>query len=139
MKSLFKTLSQLQFVLVLVILSTAFYVQHYCLFHDAHHIFLYLVSNIAFVFIEVLIVTLIIDRILHDREKRAKIKKLNMVIGVFFSEVGNPLLKTILVYFRGMVSGAGRMKPEGSIAGSNHSTDMSLSFRFQGSFLVLMQ
>jgi hypothetical protein len=54
---------------------------------------LYLIGDIAFVFIQVLLVTLIIEHILGEREKQALIKKLNMVIGAFFSEVGTPLLK----------------------------------------------
>jgi hypothetical protein len=51
-----------------------------------------MVGDIAFVPIEVLMVTLIIHRLLSEREKRAMIKKLNMVIGAFFSEVGLKLI-----------------------------------------------
>ncbi|MDD5064571.1 MAG: hypothetical protein PHQ35_07440 [Phycisphaerae bacterium] len=78
---------------LLVFLSVVFYVLHYIIFRDAHHIFIYLVGDIAFVFIEVLLVTLIIHQALSMREKKAMLKKLNMVIGAFFSEVGMPLLK----------------------------------------------
>ena len=76
----------------LLLLSIAFYVLHYLMFRDAHHIFIYLIGDIAFVFIEVLLVTLIIHQLLSDKEKREKLEKLNMVIGVFFSEVGTDLL-----------------------------------------------
>jgi hypothetical protein len=69
-----------------------FYFLHYVIFKDAHHIFIYLIGDIAFVFIEVLLVTLIIHQILSIREKRSKLEKLNMVIGTFFSEVGIGLL-----------------------------------------------
>ncbi len=79
--------------LSLVLLSVFFYSLHYAIFRDLHHIFLYLIGDIAFVFIEVLLVTLIIHHILNEREKQAMIKKLNMVIGAFFSEAGTPLLK----------------------------------------------
>ena len=78
--------------LSLVVLSIIFYLIHYALFRDAHHIFIYLVGDIAFVFIEVLLVTLIIHRLLSGREKRARLEKLNMVIGTFFSEIGARLL-----------------------------------------------
>jgi hypothetical protein len=81
---------------LLVFLTFFFYAAHFVIFRDAHHIFIYLVGDVAFVFIEVLLVTLIIHQILSDREKRAIFKKLNMVIGAFYSEVGTPLLK----YFR---------------------------------------
>ena len=43
-------------------------------------------------FIEVLLVTLIIHRVLEQREKNSLLEKLNMVIGAFFSEVGSKLL-----------------------------------------------
>jgi hypothetical protein len=76
----------------LVLLSALLYGFHYSLFHDAHHIFIYLVGDIAFVPIEVLLVTLIIHRLLSHREKRVRLEKLNMVIGTFFSEVGTRLL-----------------------------------------------
>jgi hypothetical protein len=78
--------------LSLLVLSIIFYFIHYLIFRDSHHIFLYLIGDIGFVFIEVLLVTLIIHKLLSDREKRAKLEKLNMVIGVFFSEVGTDLL-----------------------------------------------
>ena len=84
---------QITLGLVLVILSALFYFWHFLLFHDAHHIFIYMLGDIAFVPIEVLLVTLIIHRLLTIREKRSMLKKLNMVIGAFFNEVGTSLLE----------------------------------------------
>jgi hypothetical protein len=78
----------------LLVLSALVYVIHYLIFRDVHHIFIYLIGDIAFVFIEVLMVTLIIHQVLNLREKRAIMEKLNMVIGAFFSEVGTTLLRT---------------------------------------------
>ena len=78
--------------LCLIVLSIIFYVLHYAIFRDPHHIFLYLIGDVAFVFIEVLLVTLIIHQVLSMREKRTRLEKLNMVIGVFFSEVGTRLV-----------------------------------------------
>ncbi|MDP3947861.1 MAG: hypothetical protein Q8Q41_04210 [bacterium] len=79
--------------LSLLLLSAFFYFLHYLLFRDLHHIFIYLVGDVAFVFIEVLLVTLIIHRVLEEREKSGRLKKLNMVIGAFFSDVGTGLLQ----------------------------------------------
>jgi len=78
--------------LCLIVLSIIFYLLHYAIFRDPHHIFLYLIGDVAFVFIEVLLVTLIIHQVLSMREKRARLEKLNMVIGAFFSEVGTRLV-----------------------------------------------
>ena len=76
----------------LLILSVIVYSIHYAIFRDAHHIFIYMVGDIAFVFIEVLMVTLIIHSLLNQRERRTRLQKMNMVIGAFFSEVGTKLL-----------------------------------------------
>ena len=78
--------------LSLIVLSALFYLIHYTIFRDPHHIFIYLIGDVAFVFIEVLLVTLIIHQLLNVREKRARLEKLNMVIGAFFSEVGTRLI-----------------------------------------------
>lgn len=84
---------QLIFALVLISLSLFFYLLDYALFHDAPHLVLYFISDLAFLFIEVLLVTLVIHRLLTIREKRAMLKKLNMVIGAFFSETGAHLIR----------------------------------------------
>jgi hypothetical protein len=73
-------------------LSVTFYLIHYFIFRDANHIILYLIGDTAFVFIQVLLVTLIIDEVLALRQKRAMLEKLNIIIGSFFSEVGKELL-----------------------------------------------
>ena len=80
-------------MITLLLLSALFYLGHYLLFRDPHHIFIFLVGDIAFVPIEVLLVTLIIHRVLNEREKKTLMEKLNMLIGAFFSEVGYELIK----------------------------------------------
>ncbi|KPK90071.1 MAG: hypothetical protein AMJ94_10345 [Deltaproteobacteria bacterium SM23_61] len=82
----------------LVVLSAVVYIIHFLIFRDSHHIFIFLVADIGFVFIEVLLVTLIIDQLLHQREKRSLLHKLNMIIGVFFSEGGSELLRMLSEY-----------------------------------------
>jgi hypothetical protein len=84
--------------IALIVFSGFVYFLHYLFFHDVHHIFIYLVGDIAFVFIEVLLVTLIIHRLLGEREKRAMLEKMNMVIGTFFSEVGTQLMRSLSKY-----------------------------------------
>ena len=84
---------QLLLGISLVTLSAIFYLIHYALFRDAYHIFYRLIGDIAFVFIEVLLVTLIIHEVLAVRERKIILERLNMVIGSFFSVVGKDLLK----------------------------------------------
>jgi len=79
--------------LIFISLSVSVYYIHYLIFRDVYHIFIYLIGDIAFVFLEVLLVTFVIHQLLHHREKRIMLNKLNMIIGVFFSEVGSDLLR----------------------------------------------
>jgi hypothetical protein len=81
--------------IALVTLSLALYTAHYLIFQDAHHIIIYLLGDIAFIPLEVFVVTLIIDQMLQSREKRQRMEKLNMVIGTFFSTTGTPLLSLL--------------------------------------------
>lgn len=83
---------EIRFGMILIVLSVALYYLHYLIFRDTHHIYIYLLGDIAFLPMEVLLVTLVIHRLLHLREKRAIMDKLNMVIGTFFNEVGRDLL-----------------------------------------------
>jgi hypothetical protein len=78
--------------LSLILASAILYLIHYVLFRDPHHIFIYGLGHLAFLPIEVLLVTMIIHRLLSEREKSIRLEKLNMVIGAFFSEVGTELL-----------------------------------------------
>ena len=76
----------------MVVLSVSLYFLHFYIVRDAHHIYIYLLGDIAFVFIELLKVTLIIHHLLNEWEKKSHLKKLNVVIEVFFSEFGKHLL-----------------------------------------------
>lgn len=76
----------------LVLASAVLYALHFLIFRDAHHIFLYLVGDFAFVPIQILVVTLIIEEFLRLRERRVRLEKMNMVIGAFFSVIGTRLL-----------------------------------------------
>jgi hypothetical protein len=83
---------QIGLALALVVLSVMLYLLHYAIFVDPHHIFIYMLGDIAFIPIEVLLVTLVIHQVLSKREKRSRLEKMNMVIGAFFGEVGTRLL-----------------------------------------------
>ncbi|MCX5693982.1 MAG: hypothetical protein NT014_02430 [Candidatus Omnitrophica bacterium] len=84
--------------IILIIFSATVYYIHYLIFRDARHIFIYLIGDIAFVFLEVLLVTLVVHNLLAHREKQVLFKKMNMVIGAFFSEVGKGLIKFCIVF-----------------------------------------
>lgn len=80
---------------MLLALSGITYLIHFVIFRDFHHILIYFIGDVGFLFISVLLVTLVIERLLTARDKQSLLNKLNMVIGAFFSEVGTQLLRTV--------------------------------------------
>ena len=64
-----------------VALSAIAYFIHYLILRDIHHIFIYIVGDLAFLPLQVLLVVVIIERLLARRERQAKLEKLNMVEG----------------------------------------------------------
>jgi hypothetical protein len=82
---------------ILLALSLVLMGVHYALFEDIHWLEKYVVFELAFLPIEVIVVTLILDRLLEARERKERLEKMNMVIGLFFSEVGVGLLRQIAV------------------------------------------
>ena len=76
----------------LITLTAVLYILHFFIFHDPHHIGMFLLGDLAFLPIEVLLVTLILHQLLENRDREMRLEKLNMVIGTFFSAVGTSLL-----------------------------------------------
>jgi hypothetical protein len=78
--------------LVLLTSSALLSILHVLIFRDPPTLFFYIALDIVFVPIQVLLVTVIIERLLSERDKQLVLKKMNMVIGAFFGEVGNKLI-----------------------------------------------
>jgi len=55
----------------------------------------YLVDDIAFLFIQVLLVSMLIDGLMQRRQRETMLDKLNMIVGAFFSECGTDVLGRI--------------------------------------------
>jgi len=87
---------ELRTAAALIALSVVTYLVHFLIFRDAHHIEIFFLGDLGFVFLEVILVTMVIHGLLERREKRTMLSKLNMVIGAFFSEVGKELLRLLV-------------------------------------------
>lgn len=85
-------------VSALASISLLFYGLDYFLLGSAKELTVGFLSNLAFLPVYIIIVTLMIEQVIKERERQAVMRKLNMVIGVFFSEVGNRLLKELSAY-----------------------------------------
>jgi hypothetical protein len=77
---------------LLVAASVATYVVQCAIFHNVRDTIFYLLEDLAFLPIQVLLVVIIVERFLARDEKNRLLHKMNMVIGTFFSELGIRLL-----------------------------------------------
>ncbi|HJV66636.1 MAG TPA: hypothetical protein VJ550_12935, partial [Geomonas sp.] len=98
-------------VWLLLFVSLILYFIDYYFFGRPGEIGFSFMSNVAFLPVYVLFVTLMIERVLKEREREAIIKKLNMVIGVFFSEIGTQLLHRLLEFLPDGVELSKRLRP----------------------------
>lgn len=82
-------------VITLVLLSVTIYYLQYRIFHQRTNTFFYLFQDLAFVPIQVLLVTLLLNRFLSGLENGRKQKKINVIISTFFVETGSEILGVI--------------------------------------------
>ena len=81
----------------LVAFSVLVYLIKYIILGDSRSTYNYIFNALGFLPLNVLLVTLILNKLLSVRAKRDRMVKLNMVIGTFFSEVGTSLLTCFLI------------------------------------------
>lgn len=77
---------------VLVVLAIVLHGIHILIFGDPHHVAIYGFGDIAFLPVEILVISLVVDRVLKEREREAIRDKMNMVVGTFFNAIGRRLL-----------------------------------------------
>ncbi len=87
--------SELKLFSILLISSAVLYYIHFQIFQDFHHISIYFVEDLAFIPVEVIVVSLIIHRVITYGEKKKIHSKLNMIVGVFYSKLGTDLLNIL--------------------------------------------
>jgi len=72
--------------------SGATYAVLYVLFENVRDMVFYTILDLAFLPIQVVLVGIVIEGLLARRQRRERMHKMNMVIGVFFTEMGTRLL-----------------------------------------------
>lgn len=77
---------------IFLLTSTALNCLHFIVFQDKDYIFKFILAQLGFLPVSAYLVTVIINQLLRRREKQIILKKLNMVIGSFFSQLGSRLL-----------------------------------------------
>ncbi|MCX5684859.1 MAG: hypothetical protein NT049_14415 [Planctomycetota bacterium] len=98
----------LLFAAGLLAASGVMYAVLYVFFENVHDIVFYSILELAFLPIQVVLVGIVIEGLLARRQRRERLHKMNMVIGVFFTEMGTRLLGDLArsLANRGEVAGA---------------------------------
>lgn len=93
-----KASRQYGFAAALLSVAALLYAARLLLFSDValqNEMWRFLLGDVAFLFVQVPLVSLVIDGLIRRRELEETRRKLNMVIGAFFSETGQTLLGEI--------------------------------------------
>lgn len=84
---------KLKYAAILIVASILMYAFAFFGLNEPDKVFFYIVIDSAFLPIDVLIVVLVIESVIEKRKKKEVLDKLDMILGVFFSEIGNDLLQ----------------------------------------------
>lgn len=82
--------------ILFIAVSCAVYALHYLIFRDNMYILETVIAQLGFLPLSTLLVTFVLDELMSNNKKQELIEKLNMVIGAFFAEMGDELLKIII-------------------------------------------
>lgn len=87
-----KVKSSFLIVLLLVLLSVLMYAVQLLVFDSPRDTGFFILQDIAFLPLQIAIVTVVLGRYLKSREKNERLKKISIVINAFFSEAGIDIL-----------------------------------------------
>jgi hypothetical protein len=82
-------------IIALLIISIVVYLLEIIIFHNSHETFFLIFQDVAFLPVEVILITFILERFLSRREKQEKFKKIQVVIGAFYTDVGVSLIQNL--------------------------------------------
>lgn len=80
---------------ILIFTSFIMFLVHYLIFGQLENTIYYSLMSLCFIPINILGVTLVFEKLVDKRAKIERLNKLNMLVGLFFSDVGFNLLKLI--------------------------------------------
>jgi hypothetical protein len=82
-------------IIVLVLISILFYALQEMIFHNPEESSYLFFQDLAFLPLDIVLVTFVLERVLRSREKRDRLEQLNIVISAFFTETGSAVLETL--------------------------------------------
>lgn len=102
---------ELKLCVVLIAISIAIYTLKFFIFGSLTDTANYIFNSLGFLPVSALLVTIILNKLLTVRQKRERLEQMNMVIGTFFSEVGNYMLSYYSTNDRNIISTCDTLVP----------------------------
>lgn len=68
------------------------------IFHDPHETYFLLFQDLAFLPLEIFLISFILEKYLESKEKQEKLRKIQILVSAFYSEVGTPLINNLLYF-----------------------------------------
>lgn len=93
-----------KFSILMIILIIIIYGSNILILKDPEHVISYIWTHLGFIPVDILLVAFLLDEIISKKEHEAVLEKLDMLMGTFFSEIGNDLI--------GMLSTANKYKAD---------------------------
>jgi len=69
------------------------YLLQILIFHNSHETFFLIFQDVAFLPVEVVLISFILEKYLDRREKQEKFRQMQVVISAFYSDVGTSLIR----------------------------------------------
>lgn len=82
-------------IIVLVFIAGLFYALQEIIFHNPAESSYLFFQDLAFLPINIVLVTFVLERVLRSREKRERLEQINILISAFFTETGAAVLETL--------------------------------------------
>ena len=109
-----------KFSILMIILIIIIYGSNILILKDPEHVISYIWTHLGFIPVDILLVAFLLDEIISKKEHEAVMEKLDMLMGTFFSEIGNDLI--------GMLSTANKYKADTEYLKSINSWTLLINF-----------
>ena len=86
---------KVKFAVVMLIIAVLFFASRIIVSGDPEEVISYLWKQIGFIPINIIIVAFLIDSIMSKKEHEAILEKIDMIMGTFFTKMGNDLIYII--------------------------------------------
>lgn len=134
MKPVKAKLTVKQLILLLLCASALLYAIHYLIFRDLHHLAIFGLHELAFVPLEVILVTLGLDQLVEKTHREEAGSKVSIIETLYFNESGGTMLR----YLTSFDPDAARLRELLQVTEDWHSSDFRQAIRQLKSYPFLL-